>query len=576
MNITFPTYFGEIIQKKKTGVFELKPSRYKVWYGGRGSAKTESLCLLTLLLLIYSPRMNIVCARESFKVIKDAMRDTYEEVAERFHIAQYFNFKNDEVACVLNKNKIIYIGLFNNFSRLKGLNAIDIFWIDEASTVSEKALRMLKPSIRKDNSELWITFNPENEDDPVYRDFILDPPAEGAYIKKVNYRDNDFFNAVLDLERRNDLAKDPLLYQHIWEGELLQGMEDSYWKADQIKQMEIYEPDLIYDRIVIGVDPATTHKDHSNEYGIVAVGELDGQYYILEDGSGSYTPNTFAQKVNEMFKRHNADWCVVETNAGGDFIKSAILTENAFILVKEVRARQEKALRALPVANLSYQGIIYFNGGNDFRRLKSQMMRMTTRGFTGKDGESPDRLEAMIWAIYSLAGLQDGDTVETVFRRDMFNVLDSVPSEYASVFVGGDMFGYIQYSFDKLSKTINIASASVGKTESLSQFLLATENRLPTDIISNKDGIATFHAIKPYVARIKLTDVDYLSDTILHDKVTATISLFYDKKIQTSQKSDQAIFNELRKYTVESKEQFLLLETICSIIANIWRIEDND
>jgi hypothetical protein len=172
--------------------------------------------------------------------------------------------------------------------------------------------------------------------------------------------------------------------------------------------------------VVIGCDPAQTDKEFSNEYGIIAAGKtLDNEGHTIADGSGNYSPNEFAKKAIEFYYLYQASCIVVEVNAGGDFIKSTILTIDPKVIVKEVRATQDKPKRSVPVANLAQMGKVYHICGG-FAKLESQMSRMTTRGFEGAPGESPDRVDAANWAYYELFGLSEKQTTELVFKSTMF------------------------------------------------------------------------------------------------------------------------------------------------------------
>jgi phage terminase large subunit len=108
--------------------------------------------------------------------------------------------------------------MHNNTNAIRSKEGIDICWVEEARIVAEESWEILIPTIRKEGSEIWITFNAESTDDPVYKRFVINPP-HNAIVRKVTWRDNPWFPAVLRQEMEHDRALDPDLFAHIWEGE---------------------------------------------------------------------------------------------------------------------------------------------------------------------------------------------------------------------------------------------------------------------------------------------------------------------------------------------------------------------
>jgi len=152
-------------------------------------------------------------------------------------------------------------------------------------------------------------------------------------------------------------------------------------------------------RVVIGVDPAITHHEKSDETGIIVAGVgVDENFYILEDLSGRYRPNEWAEKVIEAYDRYGADRVVAEVNQGGDMVENTLRMVDARISYKGVRATKGKILRAEPISALYEKGRVFHRCC--FQKLEDQMCR-----FTGEReaGESPDRLDALVWALTELA-----------------------------------------------------------------------------------------------------------------------------------------------------------------------------
>lgn len=154
----------------------------------------------------------------------------------------------------------------------------------------------------------------------------------------------------------------------------------------------------LFHRIVIGVDPAMTHKAQSDETGIIVAGlGVDQHYYVLDDLSGLYHPTAWAQQVVKAYDQYACERVVAEVNQGGDLVESTLRAVRPHISYKGVRATRGKALRAEPIAALYEQGRVFHR--RCFSTLEQQMCQ-----FTGSpSGPSPDRLDALVWALTELA-----------------------------------------------------------------------------------------------------------------------------------------------------------------------------
>lgn len=197
--------------------FLFKPSRYKVMYGGRGSAKSWSVAK-ALLLLGYSKPLQILCAREIQRSISDSVHTLLVKQIDDMGLGAFYDITKDIIRGA-NGTTFIFKGLKANRQEIKSMEGIDIAWVEEAQAVSAESWDILIPTIRRDKSEVWITFNPLDEDDATYQRFVVNPP-NNAVVKKINYYDNPFFPNTLREEMEWLKAKDYQSYLHIWEGEI--------------------------------------------------------------------------------------------------------------------------------------------------------------------------------------------------------------------------------------------------------------------------------------------------------------------------------------------------------------------
>jgi phage terminase large subunit len=128
----------------------------------------------------------------------------------------FYTVKQREITGV-NGTLFLFEGLHRNVHKIKSLEGIDVCWVEEATKVTEESWEVLIPTIRKDGSEIWVTFNPDQEEDPVYERFVTNPPPS-ALVREVSWRDNPWFPATLRAEMEWDRQVDHDKYQHIWEG----------------------------------------------------------------------------------------------------------------------------------------------------------------------------------------------------------------------------------------------------------------------------------------------------------------------------------------------------------------------
>lgn len=182
--------------------------------------------------------------------------------------------------------------------------------------------------------------------------------------------------------------------------ELLTERQGALWSRKMIRYNQPSEDSAgkwELERIVIAVDPATTHHEGSDETGIVVVGiDAQKQGYVLEDLSARLSPGDWGQRVVNAYWRYRADRVVAEVNKGGDLVERILRAIDPAISYKAVRATRGKATRAEPVAALYEQNRIYHV--RPFTDLETQLCDYIP-GITSK---SPDRLDALVWAVTDL------------------------------------------------------------------------------------------------------------------------------------------------------------------------------
>lgn len=217
-------------------VFEplLAPARYKGAFGGRGSGKSHFFGELLVETCQAERGTLAVCIREAQRTLAQSSKRLIEGKIAALGLGQGFRPFSDRIATP-GDGLIIFRGMQDHTAEsIKSLEGFRIAWIDEAQTLSARSLSLLRPTIRAPRSELWASWNPRRKSDAV-DDFLRSRKPDGAVVVKANWRDNPWLPAVLDEERRLDLALYPDRYEHIWEGDYVRAFEGAYF-ADLLAQ----------------------------------------------------------------------------------------------------------------------------------------------------------------------------------------------------------------------------------------------------------------------------------------------------------------------------------------------------
>lgn len=196
----------------------LAPARYKGAYGGRGGAKSHFFAE-EIILRCFERTTRAVCIREVQNSIKDSVKQLLSDKIAKFGLESEFEILEQEIRCTANGSLIIFKGMQSyNAANIKSLEAYDIAWVEEAQTLSQHSLDLLRPTMRKDGSELWFSWNPRYKTDPVDIFFRKRPP-EGAVAVPINWSDNPWFkDTPLYKDMLADFAADPDKAEHVWNG----------------------------------------------------------------------------------------------------------------------------------------------------------------------------------------------------------------------------------------------------------------------------------------------------------------------------------------------------------------------
>lgn len=214
--------------------------RYRGAYGGRGGGRSYNFATMALAFGYQRP-LRILCARELQNSIKESVHSELVAAIDRHPwMSAHYEYGESYIRG-RNGTAFVFKGLKHNHKEVKSMSDIDICWVEEAEAVSEASWSVLIPTIRKDGSEIWISWNPETEDSATDRRFVKNPPEDSCFVE-LNWRDNPWFPEELEKERRHDLKHRADTYDWIWEGSYLEITDAQVFKDKfEVKDFEIDE-----------------------------------------------------------------------------------------------------------------------------------------------------------------------------------------------------------------------------------------------------------------------------------------------------------------------------------------------
>ena len=206
---------------------------YRGAYGGRGSAKTRSFAKMAAVHGYRCAEANqqglIVCGREFMSSLDESsMAEVKAAIESEPWMMDVYEIGEKYIRTRDRRVEFAFIGLRHNLDSIKSKARIRLLWVDEAEPVSETAWAKAIPTVREDNSEIWVTWNPERRKSATHKRFRENPPAD-AKIVEMNWRDNPWFPRTLDKTRRDDLEKRPDQYAHVWDGDFISVVDGAYY-----------------------------------------------------------------------------------------------------------------------------------------------------------------------------------------------------------------------------------------------------------------------------------------------------------------------------------------------------------
>ena len=193
-----------------------RPSRYKIPHGGRGSGKSWAVAR-ALILKAAERKLRILCTREFQNSISESCHELLQSQIRAMGLAHKYEIQQQGIYGS-NGSEFLFVGTGTSPEKIMSMEGVDICWIEQAERVSERSFEILLPTIRQPGSEIWATFNPDQESDPVWQRFVANCPPD-AIVVRVNHDQNPWFPKELERERAYLYKVDPESAETVWAGQ---------------------------------------------------------------------------------------------------------------------------------------------------------------------------------------------------------------------------------------------------------------------------------------------------------------------------------------------------------------------
>lgn len=225
----FPAKLSFLLERK---------ARYKVMHGGRGGAKSWAIARAILIRGVTEPGLRVLCTREVQSSMKESVHQLLKDQIVLMGLSSLYKVLDDEIRGP-GGTLIRFKGL-SDPEALKSAEGLDIVWIEEARILTAASWKKLDPTVRKDGSEIWISFNPELEQDFVYDFFVKKTPPPGSIVCRVTWRDNPWFNDVLRTQMEHMKATNYDDYLWVWEGHCRTSLDGAVFQ-DELRLLRLEE-----------------------------------------------------------------------------------------------------------------------------------------------------------------------------------------------------------------------------------------------------------------------------------------------------------------------------------------------
>ncbi len=381
---------------------KIPPGNWRVWLilAGRGFGKTRTGAETIKKFVSTNAIKRIALIGQSETEVRDVMIEGSSGLLAVYPDKERPVFEPSKRRLTWSNGSIATIFSAENYEQLRGPQ-FDFAWIDElAKFNNDKAVwDQLNFSLRLGKCpRAIITTTPRPN--KLLQELLEAEKSGDVYVTRGSTFDNqENLSPQFIAYLKNKYSGTNLGQQEI-EGKILNDNTGALWSRTLINQAQVINKEIPeLSRIIIAIDPAVTSGVKSDETGIIVAGKDNGDtVYVLKDISGRYGPAEWARKAIHEYHNYNADCIVAENNQGGDLVESIIRSIDHSIPFKGVYASRGKVLRAEPVLCLYQRNKVKHLSNGDLAILEQQMIDYVP----GKTAKSPDRLDALVWAVTEL------------------------------------------------------------------------------------------------------------------------------------------------------------------------------
>lgn len=407
--------------------FATERKRHKIARGGRGSGKSWSVARI-LSAMAYSEPKRVLCVREVQKSIKESSHRLLADTIQAMGLGGFFDVQQTAIKGP-NGSEFAFAGLQDHTAdSLKSYEGFDICWIEEAHTVTDRSAQILIPTIRKPGSELWWTYNPENEDDFIHHK--AEHPDDNTLVVTINHRDNRWFPAELEQERLSLQAINPDLYRHVWEGEC-RSIGGIIFKRDWFQFYDRLPERLNY---YLASDYAVTPDDGDHtEHGVWGLSN-NGDLYAVDWWYGQTDPAEWIDKWIELIAKYRPLAAFEEKGVILRAVEPAINRRmretRTFVRRVPLASAGSKAERALGFAARASAGAVYLPRTPWAVRLLNQLC-----AFNGEDGRADDAVDVCSLVGRGLDEMANAGKpeVKRPRQRGDYEVMEESPESWKTV-----------------------------------------------------------------------------------------------------------------------------------------------
>ena len=406
------------------------PATWVMSYGGARSTKTFGKCRAIATRAILAPKSRHLISRFRTNAVKRTIgADTWRKMMGLcFPGVRYEYNKSEGLIKLPQYESEIWLSGLDNPERIDKILGAEFatIYLNEASEIPWLTVEVLETRLAQNalitqgpragealRQKMYVDLNPGSKRHWTHLMFMQKihpeertalPNPDDYVCMQLNPRDNPHLSPrfLQSLQRLSKLQR-----KRFWEGDYNGEIDGSLWSDNMFRRCSRNAmPQLI--RIVVAVDPSGAK--HSNdagadEIGIVVAGlGTDGVVYVLGDYSGRFSPAIWTELVANLYQQYQADAVIGETNYGGPLVEALVHARDSGVNYKSVCATQGKHIRAEPVSGQYERGLVRHVGdSSDYETLEDQCMQFTAAGYMGQG--SPDRADALVWAITELKGL---------------------------------------------------------------------------------------------------------------------------------------------------------------------------